>query len=305
MLLSENETVDLPISATGDAWLKMPPFFTPQNEGRWHWHIRLMTPLKSTSSIWWKIISGSSPRLIRLWSKSTKKKWKGKVSSTTHYRVKYHPSHVSKSISIKNHIHIMREEPWIPHFMWINCAAINVLWPILSLLHDCWPVHTKSSQLNQSLKHTKTAVHDHHSPRVVNWLCQPQEKTYCLSMSWKHFGCKCVVVDNPCLSQAQWHTWFHLPHNKLSDIHSPLYVASLAQSNIHPGQVHIFVHTDIDSSKHNTQLGLKHAAECLLSKSINQITYRVEGILECGWGLCCELWVLEHCLKTLPWHVSI
>ena len=40
MSLYDNETVDLPISATLDAWLKMPPFFTKQNEGRRRWHIR-------------------------------------------------------------------------------------------------------------------------------------------------------------------------------------------------------------------------------------------------------------------------
>jgi hypothetical protein len=39
-------------------------------------------------------------------------------------------------------------------------------------------------------------------------------------------------------------------------------------ANIQPGQVHIIVHRNIGSSKHNTQLELKHAAECLLKVSI-------------------------------------
>jgi hypothetical protein len=43
-------------------------------------------------------------------------------------------------------------------------------------------------------------------------------------------------------------------------------------TNIQSGQVHIFFHTDMDSSKHDTQLGLKHAAECLLKASIRSLT---------------------------------
>jgi hypothetical protein len=52
-------------------------------------------------------------------------------------------------------------------------------------------------------------------------------------------------------------------------------------TNIQPGQVHIFVHTDMDSSKHDTQLGLKHAAECLLKASIRSLT-GWKGFLNAG-----------------------
>ncbi|KAI2510206.1 protein of unknown function (DUF4976) [Fragilaria crotonensis] len=46
MSLYENETVAVPISATPDAWTKLPWFFGHQNEGRRRWRIRFDTPEK-------------------------------------------------------------------------------------------------------------------------------------------------------------------------------------------------------------------------------------------------------------------
>jgi arylsulfatase len=46
MSLYANETVELPVSATGDAWRKLPEFFREGNEGRRRWKIRFDEPNK-------------------------------------------------------------------------------------------------------------------------------------------------------------------------------------------------------------------------------------------------------------------
>ncbi len=152
--------------------------------------------------------------------------------------------------------------------MRINFSAVDALRSVPSLLDDCWQIHTKRSQLNENLKHTETTVHDDHSPRVVNRLCESQEKTCCLSVFRKIFGCEF------------WRAILTL--HKLNDVHDSTYPATnwvvfvpywmwLSWHNIQPGQAHIFVDTDIDSSKHNTQPGLKHPAESLLNASIKSL----------------------------------
>jgi arylsulfatase len=49
MSLYANETVEIPVSATEDAWKKLPHFFGEINEGRRRWRIRFDTPEKQQS----------------------------------------------------------------------------------------------------------------------------------------------------------------------------------------------------------------------------------------------------------------
>ena len=46
MSMYENDTIPIPATATDDAWMKMPDFFRPNNEGRTRWHWRFDEPTK-------------------------------------------------------------------------------------------------------------------------------------------------------------------------------------------------------------------------------------------------------------------
>ncbi len=75
-------------------------------------------------------------------------------------------------------------------------------------------------------------------------------------------------------------------------------------TNIQPGHVHMFVQTDMNLSKQETDLGLKQSL-CMLVKSINQVIDRIERMFECKGRWCCELQMLQNRLITFSGHVSM